>query len=131
LTRLAAATVAAVAINAAPLCAASAITISSDTSGLQTSLGRNFPGLRITTPTGGPWDNLSLNFYADTSPEADGNVFLLTQEYLGTPGGLSSRTPGFLAESTQDSFGVYEFDPAVTILGATTYWFYVDASFLL
>jgi len=109
--------------------AASATTISTDTSGSDQSLAAFFWGIRITTPAGGPWHDLTMNWYNQGTPVAVGDVFLLTQQYLGTPSGLSSATPGFLAEGTA-SGGVYDFAPGVTIDGGTSYWFYTDASFV-
>jgi len=109
--------------------AASAITISTDTSGTIQSGPAFFWGLLITTPAGGPWDDLTMNWYNQGTPVAVGNVFLLTQEYLGTPANLSSSTPGFLGEGTA-SGGVYDFAPGATINGGTTYWFYTNASFV-
>jgi hypothetical protein len=108
--------------------AASAITISTDTSGT-TPRGPFFWGLVITTPAGGPWDDLTINWYNGATPAAAGDVFLLTQQYLGTPAALSSSTPGFLAEGTA-SGGVYNFAPTVTLLGGTDYWFYTDTAFV-
>ena len=90
------------------------------------------PGQSVTTPDGGPWNNITFNFYGDigaTVPAAEGNLFILTQEYLGSPSDLSSATPGFLAESTGISGGVYLFDPAVTLQGSTQYFFYADQFF--
>jgi hypothetical protein len=58
-------------------------------------------GQSLMTPSGGPWHDLTFNFFTDvppTTPTAAGTAFLLTQEYLGTPAALSSSTPGFLAQ---------------------------------
>ena len=91
------------------------------------------PGQSITTPVGGPFDNITFNFYADvaaTVPAASGDLFILTQEYLGLPSGLSSSTPGFFAESTGVSGGVYLFDPSVILQGGTQYFFYGNQNFI-
>jgi hypothetical protein len=112
--------------------AARADTISSDTSGSGVSLVPFFWGIEITTPAGGPWDHLTMNWYDHGSPVAPGFVFLLTQEYLGHTFDLDSSTPGFLAEGTGTGVGgsgVYHFAPEVTISGATTYWFYTNTAF--
>jgi hypothetical protein len=114
--------------------AARADTISSDTSGLGVSLVPFFWGIQITTPAGGPWDHLTMNWYDFGSPVAPGFVFLLTQEYLGHTFDLDSSTPGFLAVGTGTGVGgnlsgVYHFAPEVTISGATTYWFYTNTAF--
>ena len=60
--------------------------------------GFGFPGQSITTPTGGPWDNLTFNWFDSPGanivgiPIAGGTLFLLSSEYLGTPAALSSST---------------------------------------
>jgi hypothetical protein len=91
------------------------------------------PGQSVTTPAGGPWDNITFNFYADvaaTIPAASGDLFILTQEYLGLPSALSGSTPGFFAESTGVSGGVYLFDPSVILQGGTQYFFYGNQNFI-
>src|SRR5690242_7666954 len=59
-------------------------------------------GQSLMTPAGGPWNNLTFNWF-DTggtpnlgvpSPIATGTLFLLNQEYLGTPAALSAATSG-------------------------------------
>lgn len=95
-------------------------------------------GQSTTTLAGGPWNEIQFNFYDNTAepfatpvyaPVASGNLFILSSEYLGAPGDLSSATPGFVAQSTGITTGVYQFDSAVTLAGATRYWFYTDAAF--
>jgi hypothetical protein len=81
--------------------------------------------------TGGPFDDIAFNFYRNGTPSAQGNLFILTQEYLGTPSGLSTSTQGFLAESTGISGGIYQFAPTVTLSGSTQYFFYADQGFTL
>ena len=104
---------------------ASATSITSYTGGL---VAATFvPGQSITTGSGGPWNDLSFNFFSDVpalTPTAAGSLFLLSQEYLGTPAALSSATAGFIAESQSISGGIYFFDPTVTILANTQYFFY-------
>src|SRR5206468_3169953 len=46
--------------------------------------------------------------------------------YLGTPANLSSATPGFLGQATA-SGGFYTFNPSLTLLPATQYFFYENA----
>jgi hypothetical protein len=92
-----------------------------------------FPGQSLTTPGGGPWDHITFNFFSDvpaTTPTAAGTLFLLSQEYLGTPADLSSSTPGFLAQSQSISGGMYIFDPSIALQPNTQYFFYANASFL-
>jgi hypothetical protein len=93
-----------------------------------------FPGQSVTTPAGGPFNNIAFNFFSDgpaTTPTAAGTLFILTQEYLGTPDALSAATPGFLASSTGISGGVYQFSSAVVLSGNTQYFFYANAAQLL
>ena len=98
-----------------------------------TSIGYNnyAPGQSFTTPVGGPWNNLTFNWFYDVNgaivPTAAGSLFLLTQEYFGTPAGLSAATPGFLATTSSISGDMWLFDPSVTILGATQYFFYSNS----
>lgn len=109
---------------------AEATTIASYTAGMDPPSNPAEFGESFTTPTGGPWDALTFNFFADApavTPEASGTAFLLSQEYLGTPGNLSSSTPGYIAESDSISGGVYLFAPGVTINANTEYWVYDTA----
>jgi hypothetical protein len=85
-------------------------------------------GQSITTPAGGPWHDLTLNFFSDnppTMPTAAGTAFLLKQEYLGTPGNLSSA-PGLLAQTRNIVGGQWVFAPDVTVQPNTMYWIYED-----
>jgi hypothetical protein len=88
-------------------------------------------GESFTTPGGGSWNNITFNFFSDvpaSTPLAAGNAYLLTQEYLGSPGSLSSLTPGFLAESVSVSGGQYIFDSSVFLSSNTEYWLYEDTN---
>jgi hypothetical protein len=90
-----------------------------------------FRGQSLMTPSGGPWDDLTFNFFSDappTTPTAAGTAFLLTQEYLDTPANLSSATPGFLAQSTGVVNGQYVFAPGVTVQPNTMYWIYENVA---
>jgi PEP-CTERM motif len=106
----------------------SASPIVSVTSGLASATFT--PGESVTTPAGGPWNNITFNWYDQTArfPLAAGTLFVLTQEYLGLPGALSSLTPGFVASSQSIVAGVYIFDPLVTLSPNTQYFFYANAS---
>ena len=91
-----------------------------------------YVGQQATTPSGGPWHDLTFNFFSDipaTTPSATGTLFLLSQQYLGPPSGLSSATSGFIAESTGIAGNAYVFDPSVTIQPNTSYWFYSPTQF--
>jgi len=104
------------------------------TSGQGTAIA--FFGQSFTTPAGGPWSEITFNFYATpatgttpaSTPVAAGTAFLLTQEYLGTPAALSTSTPGFLAQSIGVFGGVYAFPPSVVLNPGTEYWIYENAS---
>jgi hypothetical protein len=99
----------------------------------ETNSGTGIVGQSVTTESGGPFDNITFNFYSDvpaTTPTAAGHLFILTSEYLGTPSALSSATPGFLAESTGIIGGVYQFASSLTLQGSTQYFVYEDTSFL-
>ena len=112
------------------LSTAHADTISSIANGAAQS-PPEFWGETVTTIAGGPWNALALNFVAPSgAPTAVGDVFLLSQQYLGTPSNLSSSTPGFIAEGTA-SGGFYDFANGVTALGGTEYWVYTDAALQL
>jgi hypothetical protein len=98
-------------------------------------------GQSVTTPTGGPWDNIQFNFEQCTNPSgtsclstttntpfALGDLFLLSQIYDGLPSALSSATPGFIAEATTTTGGVWTFAPGVTLDSGTQYFFYMDTA---
>lgn len=86
-------------------------------------------GQSVTTPDGGPWDTLGFNLINhDTSdPYALGGLYVLTQEYLGTPGALSSSTPGYLGFTDTINSGVWDFSN-VTLNPDTQYFFYMDTA---
>src|SRR5580704_9531985 len=115
--------------------------ITQNTAGSQATIGSGFSeGQSITTPTGGPWDNLAFNFEqcldpsgtsclsTTNSPFALGGLFLLTQKYDGLPSGLSSATPGFIADTTTITGGVWNFAPGVTLSPSTQYFFYMNTA---
>lgn len=88
----------------------------------------NWAGQSVTTPVGGPFNNLRFNWYTFSGdPTAFGTLYLLTQEYLGLPGGLGPSTPGYVGQSVSIVDNQYRFAPGVTLDGATQYWFYTDA----
>jgi hypothetical protein len=91
-------------------------------------------GQSLTTPIGGPWNNLTFNWF-DTggtpnagvpNPIATGTLFLLNQEYLGTPGALSAATPGYIGQSQIIAGGMYWFSSSLIIQPNTTYFFYTN-----
>jgi hypothetical protein len=88
-------------------------------------------GQSFTTPSGGPFDDLTFSFFSDVpaaTPSAAGTAYLLSEPYSGTPAGLSTTTPGFLAASTGVSSGVYIFGATVTIQSGVTYYLYEDTA---
>jgi hypothetical protein len=115
--------------------ASAQVTIVQVNNQIGTSVVSVYWGESFTTPAGGPWNNITFNFYATpavgstpaSSPTAAGTAFLLTQEYLGTPAALSSATPGFLAQSVSNAGGVYTFPAAITLSSSTKYWVYENA----
>jgi len=100
----------------------------------QTSTSNNYLGQSVTVPGTSSYNNLRFNWdgYAPGSlsapgprgPLAVGDLYVLTQEYVGLPSGLGSSTPGFLAQSQAIDNGQYVFPPTVTLKGGTKYWFY-------
>ena len=65
---------------------AAAATIVEFNLGVISSLSPAFLGQSVTTTTGGPWDNISFNFFEpDDDPFALGTLFILDTEYLGLP----------------------------------------------
>lgn len=84
-------------------------------------------GQSLTTPAGGPWDNLSFGWFNTSgSLVAGGSIFLLSQEYLGSPGDLSNLTTGFIAGSQSTTGGQFFFEPSVVMQPNTKYFLYTD-----
>jgi hypothetical protein len=85
------------------------------------------PGLSLVTPPGGPWTNITFNWYrAGTGASyAIGNLYLLSQNYTGTPQALSSSTTGYIAHATGGGT-VYTFASGITLQANTTYYFFAD-----
>jgi hypothetical protein len=111
------------------LTGARANTVAENTGGLS-SAAQVFFGQSFTTVTVSPESNIAFNFFSDvpaTTPYAIGTGFLLSMEYTGTPEGLSSSTPGFLGQGAA-SGGFYIFNPSLTLLPATQYFFYENAA---
>ena len=121
---------------------ASATVITQNTTGTSaTILSGFYDGQSVTTPAGGPWNSIGFNFVqcgnpsgtsclaGTNSPYALGNLYLLTQVYDGLPSGLSSATPGFVAEATTIVGGVWTFASSVTLTPSTQDFFYMDTAF--
>lgn len=93
--------------------------------GPNTSTDSAFIGQSITTPAGGPWNNLTYNLFdINGNASAFGTLYLLNAEYLGTPNALSSATPGFLASTSTISNGIWQFASGVTVNSSTQYFLY-------
>jgi hypothetical protein len=113
------------AANSAYASVIAAYTAGTDPPSLSDWFGESF----MTPSTGGPWNTITFNFLTGdpgTTPVAAGTAYLLSSEYLGLPGNLSSSTPGFIAASTSVSSGVYLFSTGVTLSQNTEYWVYED-----
>jgi len=112
----------------ASLADARANTIAENTGGNSTNAPGYF-GQSFTTVTVSPESNVAFNFFSDfsaTTPYALGAGFLLSMQYTGTPSALSASTPGFLGQATA-SGGFYTFNPSLTLLPSTQYFFYENA----
>ncbi len=89
-----------------------------------------FPGQSFITPSGGPWDDITFNFYNTTSsdgiaaPDSQGTLFLLSKEYSGIADDLSTTTPGYLSQAVGDG-SIYQFLNTVQLNGNTTYYVYL------
>jgi hypothetical protein len=100
-----------------------------------------FNGQSVTTPAGPSWDDIGFNFAQCVDPSgtsclstantpfALGGLYLLTQIYDGAPAGLSSATPGFVAQTTTIVGGVWTFAPSVILNPSTQYFFYMNTAF--
>jgi hypothetical protein len=110
---------------------ANAATIAQATTGASPTTGVGFfLGQGVTTPNGGPWDDISFNLVnaSGGTPYALGELFLLTQSYSGTPATLSSATAGYLASTSVINGGVWSFS-GVTLDPDTSYFLYENAAF--
>ena len=89
----------------------------------------NIPGQSLTTPAGGPWNNLQFNWFDDTSAStAFGTLFILTQEYTGEPLSLSPATFGYVTSAAANGPGTfYPPNPVIELQPSTTYYFYANA----
>jgi hypothetical protein len=104
-------------------------TIAQNTGGFNNSSSGIYWGQSFTTVTSGPESNIAFNLFSDvpaTTPYALGTGFLLSMAYTGTPSSLSSATPGFLGQANA-SGGFYTFNPSLTLLPNTQYFFYENA----
>jgi len=98
-------------------------------------------GQSITTPTGGPWDHITFNFYEsfpnDGQAYASEGLYLLDTEYTeggALPANLSPTTTGYIAHTSTivadpvEGGVQWSFDPSVTLSPNTQYWLYMNSS---
>jgi hypothetical protein len=105
---------------------ASADVLVSNSSGTGGNLFSDYFGQSVTTPTGGPFDEVTFNFVGLTgAPVAVGTLYVFSSIYSGTPDALS--TAGALAVSTSITAGKYNFAPTLSLNSGQKYFFYEDA----
>ena len=92
-----------------------------------------YTGQSFTTPSGGPWDDITFNFFSGLGtgsvvPVAVGTAYIFSAPYTGTPSGLSSATDLATSIGILDAMGgeqgIYEFSPTFTLQPGTTYYLY-------
>jgi hypothetical protein len=100
-------------------------TVAEARGGVETSLSNTyFYGQSFTAAAGGPFHDITFNFYDPSGlPSAVGVGFLLSQVYTGDPSSLNSSTPGFLG-SANASGNLYSFADSLTLQGGTQYFFF-------
>ena len=100
-----------------------------------TSERRNLvPGQSLTTGSGGSWSDITFNFYDAENPAnsvANGTLYLLSQEYTGTPANLGTGTSGYISRTSttqEEGSGDEWVFSGVTLESSTQYWFYATSS---
>jgi len=90
-------------------------------------------GVTFQTPTGGPWDKLTFNFYGETTitPDAAGTLYLLSQPFTGVPNALSSTAPGFIASTSTIVGGEWVFNSSLTVQPGTQYYLFADQQMVI
>ncbi len=123
-------TIAFCAVSASCICTPALSTTIVGNSSSTLPLDGGYYGQSFTTAAGNSYDTLSFGWLGSngTTKLADGNLFLLTQEYSSSPARLSSSTSGFVAQSTGISNNEYIFNPSVTIAPLTKYWVYMGSA---
>jgi len=109
---------------------ANASIITQNTSGQFATGGNGFIlGQSVTTSADGPWDHITFNFVDTTNQAfAKGSLFLLSQAYGGTAGGLNSSTLGFIASTSTINAGAWDFDATVKLAASTQYFLYMNTA---
>ncbi len=86
-------------------------------------------GQKITMPAGTGAHSIEFEIFTQGGlGTADGTLYLLSQEYVGTPAGLSSSVPGFIASAINPVGNKWTFNTSVALLPGTAYWFYNDTN---
>ena len=93
-------------------------------------------GQSVTIPEGGAVNQIRFNWFtyksgADQaarrqSPTAFGELYILTEEFLGIPPALGSATPGFVARAERIENDEYVFASDVTLDAGRKYFFYTN-----
>ncbi|MDO6415406.1 PEPxxWA-CTERM sorting domain-containing protein [Sphingomonas sp. BIUV-7] len=87
-------------------------------------------GQSFTVSGTGSFNGLAFNFFNETGPaQASGSAFIFQSAYAGTPEGLSSASPGLLAQSASVSGGAYQFDPAFSVNAGQQYFLYTNSQY--
>ena len=97
------------------------------TAGPSTGLS-NTPG-SLSAPRPGAVEQHHLNWYVEETVPGPGRVrhpVLLTQEYLGTPAGLSPSTPGYIAHADSPAESYTRLTPP-DAAAHQTYYFYANS----
>jgi len=85
----------------------------------------NYPGQSVFIPAG-TYNNLRFQWYsAKKEAVAFGQLYVLTQEFLGRPGDIVTA-PGLLRTTATIDAGEFVFDASFELPGDRTYWFYAD-----
>lgn len=108
---------------------AQASTIVVNTAGGSSLAVATYAGQSLTTPAGSGWSDIQFSFLNGSTPYAEGDLYLLSSEYLGAPSALGVATPGFLAVSTGIAGGMWVFPSSVVLTGSAQYWLYSNAQF--
>jgi hypothetical protein len=111
---------------------ADTITIAEYIGGTGVNSSSDFIGQSFTTTPAGVFNNIAFNFFSQSmtsftaTPYASGSGFLFSMPYTGPASSISSTapgSPGFLGQATAVG-GFWTFDPSMTLLGGTQYYFY-------
>ena len=95
--------------------------------GTNTLGGSGYEGHSFTMPSGSRFNNITFSWISSDQVTllAAGNLFLLSEEYLMSPNGLSDMTSGYIAESIGIEDDAYVFDESVILEADTQYWVYM------